>query len=308
MSEKEVLGKTYHLSVCEDCLTKKHPEYQILNKGRVFNRLCDITNYAFDIPADVSSDWVSQNYAITLENLIIKHGKSDGEDRWKKYCDQQALTNTFEYKKEKYGWDKKKFDKYNNSRAVTIDNLIKRHGEEKGMEVWGGYIAKQKYSCSSDYFIKEYGEEKGKIIYENFIDKKSGFADYSLKSQDLFNTLVYKLKKDYKYYYATNENKEYTIYSDDKHYYLDFYIEELKLCIEFNGDLWHANPNKYKERDYIYSCYVTAGEIWERDRIRTEFLKTRMNDVIIVWERDFKKKGIDKITDELVEMIRTYEQ
>ena len=42
--------------------------------------------------------------AITLENMIRKYGDVDGEIKWEQYKDKQSYTNSYEYKKEKYGW------------------------------------------------------------------------------------------------------------------------------------------------------------------------------------------------------------
>ena len=78
LTKKTVLNNEYYLCVCEDCLSKKFPEYNNLNKSRVFNRICDITNYAFDIPNEVSENWVSQNYSITEKTLISKYGEDEG--------------------------------------------------------------------------------------------------------------------------------------------------------------------------------------------------------------------------------------
>jgi hypothetical protein len=44
------------------------------------------------------------------------------------------------------------------------------------------------------------------------------------------------------------------IKKDTKNYFfnLDCYIRELNIGIEFNGDMWHANPNKYKASDVFH--------------------------------------------------------
>jgi hypothetical protein len=54
---------------------------------------------------------------ITLENMIRKYGEIEGEIRWQSYKDKQAYTNSYEYKREKYGWSFDEWDKYNKSRG-----------------------------------------------------------------------------------------------------------------------------------------------------------------------------------------------
>jgi hypothetical protein len=92
----KILDKEYFLSVCEECLILKYPEYSGKNKSRVFNQMNYITEYAFNIPHSSSVDWKKNSYAITEENLIKKHGLDLGKKKWKEYCDKQANSNTFE--------------------------------------------------------------------------------------------------------------------------------------------------------------------------------------------------------------------
>ena len=311
---KELLGNTYNLSVCEDCLAKNFPEYEKINKSKVFNRICDITCFAFDIPNEIAEKWKKQNYSITLETLIHKYGDVNGKLAWEQYCKKQAETNTFEYKKEKYGWSKEQFKEYNKSRSVTIENLIKKHGEERGLEIWNKYIDRQRYTCSKEYFIKEYGEVIGLNKFNDFADNRLSGLRYSLISQKLFDILKDELE-EYTIFYATH-NGEYTFKDDinNKRYLIDFYIKELNVGIEFNGDSWHANPELYSENDVAVKFLRNktqksiAKDIWKKDKERIDFLKTQLQDVIIVWERDLKKNGIDDTVNNLLEKIQTYKE
>lgn len=312
LSTKQVLGKTYNLCVCEDCLIKKFPEYQSLNKSRVFNRICEITNYAYNIPYDAAEDWKQENYAITEDNLIKKHGEKEGKRRWKEYCDKQAESNTFEYKHEKFGWTREQFDEFNQSRAVTLDNLIKKHGEEEGTKIWEDYCEKQRYSTTLKYFIEKYGKENGEIKFRNFVSKHTFKSGYSIISQKIFDEL--KKHLNYKLYYATHNNEYLFIdENNDQSYLCDFYIEDLNFVIEFNGDVWHANPSIYKEDDITVKFkdkpddYYTAKYIWEKDEKRISFLKTKVKHLIIIWEKDFRKKGLEVVVNELLEQIKSIE-
>ena len=55
----------------------------------------------------------------TLENMIKKHGEIDGKIKWDEYREKQAHSNSFEYKKKKYGWTKEQFDEFNKSRGAS---------------------------------------------------------------------------------------------------------------------------------------------------------------------------------------------
>lgn len=90
---------------------------------------------------------------------------------------------------------------------------------------------------------------------------------------------------------------------------VDLYIKELNLVIEFNGDCWHANPSLFNENDMPFPLNkkYTAKDIWRNDAERLNFLRTKVRDIIIVWEKDLKDRGIDNIVDELLEKIKSYE-
>ena len=71
----------------------------------------------FDIETSkLKSKEFRSNSAVTLKNCIRKYGEIDGEKKFNDYREKQALTNTFEYKRDKYGWTREQFDEYNKSR------------------------------------------------------------------------------------------------------------------------------------------------------------------------------------------------
>lgn len=104
--------------------------------------------------------------AVTLKKMVTLYGKQKGKQKYDDWCYTNKISNTFEYKKEKYGWNKEQFSEFNSSRAVTKDNLVARHGEQKGIEIWESYVEKQRRSgVSLDYFIEKHGEAEGLHIY-----------------------------------------------------------------------------------------------------------------------------------------------
>ncbi len=72
--------------------------------------------------------------------------------------------------------------------------------------------------------------------------------------------------------------------------YLDGYIKD-KCIIEFLGDYWHANPEKYNENEeikYPGGKLKTAKSIWEKDKNRFEFIQSKLNEpIILIWEKDY---------------------
>lgn len=335
------MGNTiYHLSVCEDCLYKKFPEcVDYPHKGKLFMAANKYTQFAFDIPKDIllefskakngnsrekfikkygeeegSRRWDSycKNLALTEEKFINMYGEEEGLRRWDDYRKKQSITNTFEYKQEKYGWTKEQFDEFNKSRAVTIENMVKKYGEEEGVKKFNDYCDRQRYTNTREYFIKEHGEEKGNEKWLNFVNARMDIGAYSLSSQRLFDELISKnsdMFNGHEIYYATHNNEYEIITSDKKMYYLDFYDKTLNICIEFNGEAFHPNPIKYTETDIFKSPFDTQGvlvkDVWDKEQKRYNDLKNEFGiNTIVVWERDYNKSLTDTIQYIISEILK----
>lgn len=84
----------------------------------------------------------------------------------------------------------------------------------------------------------------------------------------------------------------------------DIIIEDKKIVIEVNGDIWHANPLKYKANDEInlFKGLTKAKDIWKRDKIKKNHIESFGYKVIYVWEGDLnsnKQKTYQRLLDEI---------
>ena len=328
---KTLNGRVYPILVCQHCLEKKYPDFKEKNKSRIFNTFNKYVAYAFEIPQDII-DEKNKLSVPTLENCIRKHGEEKGKEVFEEYRRKQAYTNSFEYKHKKYGWTKEQYDEYNKSRSVTLEHLIERHGKDVGIKMWKDYCDRQSYTSSNEYildkfgkdgldtinllkskklegFVRKYGEELGRYKFDEFIKIVSdSFEDtnkyhQSKRGLSFFNKLIEIIKDngyDFKYYYGDNEIRKYS-HIDSVLYSLDFFIPEICLDIEFNGDYWHANPDIYDE-NWIHPIKKCSSlDIWKYDRNREETLKKEFGIVIFnVWEKDIY---IDKKDDEIINLI-----
>jgi hypothetical protein len=151
--------------------------------------------------------------------------------------------------------------------TFSLEKCISKHGEIKGTEVW----KKRQEKWTKNY-------------------KKS---NYSKNSQKLFSSLYDIISVKYKdIYFATlNENKEivdtgknheYRLSLKDRVVMPDFYVEETKKIIEFDGVYWHdykrrnkrENEKREIERDesIINSGYqiLRISELeWEKSPLET---------------------------------------
>lgn len=81
-----------------------------------------------------------------------------------------------------------------------------------------------------------------------------------------------------------------------KRYAFDFLIKSLNILVEFNGDLFHANPNKYLKDDIIPIVKKTAGEIWEKDKKKFDLAIENGYNILVIWETEIKNKSDQEIT------------
>lgn len=215
----------------------------------------------------------------TLENMIAANGEEAGKKKYDNYCAKQAETNTFEYKAKKYGMSKDEFAAYNASRAVTIKNLIARHGEDEGMTIWENYRERQRYTMKIEYFIETYGEIDGVQRYEIFCRGRNFNGGVCITStvENVF-------------YESLHEHIEIEQQIDLGSAYFrpfDFGSIKHKKLIEFYGSYWHADPKTFKETDRHPTTHQTAKMIWSRDRAKRTFALNRGYDIFVIWENDY---------------------
>lgn len=82
---------------------------------------------------------------------------------------------------------------------------------------------------------------------------------------------------------------------------LDFYIPDLNIAIEINGDIWHANPRLYKSGDYIKASSSYSDDIWKKDKIKNEMCNKLSIKLYTIWEYDWKNNR--KITEKKLKTI-----
>jgi hypothetical protein len=266
---------------------------------------------------DITSEELRSRVGYTERQSIEKYGIIEGTKRWKAYCEKHREKNTFESKKKKFNWSEEQFKQYNLSRATTLENLIKRHGQTDGVRKWDTYCKRQAYAgCAKEYFIEKYGpiigvnkyneinKQKG-ITLDKFIRKygeingthrwhellksKSNLTHYSKSSQKLFNE-IQKQMPDHDLSYYDKYGSEYFFYLKYKKRYIfvDLYDKTINKCIEYFGDYWHCNPLIYNENYVIAQNGNTAKEIWKIDEERVILLKDEYNiDTLIIWEAEY---------------------
>ena len=149
-------------------------------------------------------------------------------------------------------------------------------------------VAEAQTLFSQKKCIEKYGEEKGLQIWsERQIKwlsslKKSGLhGGFSKISLELFESISYNIP-NIKFGYD-----EVILKINNMSYSIDCIDIVHKKIIEFYGDYWHANPNKFKATDIIKK--TTAQKIWDHDNQKIRALNDNGYAVLIIWESEYKK-------------------
>ncbi len=195
-------GKKYELSCCEECLLEhfkncppKSPKYHQM-KGNKYGA------YSFGYSEDEYKKLTSITTGVTEKSMIRKWGGEEGLRRWKEYKDKHSYIASKQFYVDKFG-KKEGLERHHQDRAITLKTCIKRHGEDKGKEIWDSYCEKQRYTCSLEYFIKQYGKEEGTKKYNNFRNtlltnlEQECSKSFSRISQELFENLYKKISTYY---------------------------------------------------------------------------------------------------------------
>ena len=327
---KTVNDIVYSNSMCRECLLSKLPPKKAL-KQKLFNTFGEAVKIAFDIHSD-ELDIINKSRAVTLENMQNLYGDEEGKIRYDSYCKKQSDTNKFEHKKEKHGWTEEQFREFNLSRASTLENFIKRHGEEKGSEMWADYCKIQSETSTSEYINSTQSKERLAYIKiarnrsfdwcmlkcdndeikakEMFTNIRGFDKNYSESSAVFFDLVIEKVKKltDIQFGKPLMRKKELVLMdsqSNKKRYY-DFCMMGIKLIVEYHGDMWHANPNKYGPEDITCSFYkmdnITAERVWANDERKKQIAEEAGFMLEVVWESE-RKTRLDEIVDLIVKLL-----
>jgi len=306
--------------VCHECNTK-HPQitHTHLKRSHGMNLDQYVAKYSLT-KTDLSCFNVRDLRKATLANMIKKYGEKEGNIRWEQYKQKQAFSNSFEYKQQRYGWTKEKFDEYNNKRASTKQNFVKRHGVEEGTKKWNEYRKRQSYAgVTEDYFIEKYGsvegaqkfkevcskkgnsidtfiarhgEILGKEKWERLCEKQSQYRRQSILANNLFNEILNNLPETmHSTIFFDSKNHEYFFAKKGyKTLFVDFYCASSKKIIEFAGDYWHGNPNIYVPEYFIKQANATAGDLYLYTLQKNNILQNVHGcKVLLIWESEYKK-------------------
>lgn len=154
-----------------------------------------------------------------------------------------------------------------NKFPCTLENFIKKYGLEIGKKKYNERCEKISYTSSKDFFIEKYGIEKGNEIWKN----KYKMTKKSRKSQTIAVVLD---TLNIRYQTEKNINSK----------FVDYYLVDFNIVIEYFGDYWHVNPKVYESNFYISQLKMRAADVWKKDKERLDIIKQNIDSIIVIWE------------------------
>lgn len=286
--------------------------------------------YLFDVPEEELDKARAKLATASKKYWVDKLGEEAGEKRYNQITERQAYTASTEYFIKERGLSKQEAEEFHKSRACTLKNFISRYGEEEGKKRWDEYCEREAYAGNKlEYFIEKYGETEGREKYlevcdkkqlteENFVrkyGKTEGLKRWAMltcgRQHSMISQVLFKQLDEYdpilkaKSKYGDKNGELHIKINNDtavKNYYADYAF--FNKIIEFNGDVWHANPKKYNADDFITIKNQTVKEIWEHDKKRIELIESLGYKVKTIWESDYKDNP-EKVIKECHEFLRS---
>jgi hypothetical protein len=131
---------------------------------------------------------------------------------------------------------------------------------------------------------------------------------YSKISQDLFYKIleIYDISDKDKVYFATH-NSEFKLGKKEGGVWLyDFTDIKNKKIIEFHGDMFHGNPNKYKPSDYPHPFRknVTAQEMWGKDKRKYDVAIGEGFEVLVIWDSEYRWGNKQEVINKCVKFLQ----
>lgn len=214
---------------------------------------------------------------------------------------------------EKWVEKQKKLKEWGSTGSCNLIYYINKGFSEEEAKI---ELSKRQSTFSKEKCIEKYGYDDGILRFTERQTKWSKSLSsggklkigYSKTSQELFYKILenYCIEDKDKVFFATH-NKEFKISKSDGGVWLyDFTDIKNNKIIEYNGDLFHGNPKKFKGDDHPhpFNRETTAKEIWEKDEIKINKAKENGFDILVIWDSEYRWGNKDKIINKCLKFLK----
>lgn len=176
-------------------------------------------------------------------------------------------------------------------------------------------VTEHQTTFSKQKCIDKYGEVEGLHIFTERQNKwqkelykggklKSGYSEIS---QKLFYKLIENVNtNDLNYIFFAKKGGEFVLSDKNGFYRYDFTDIKNKKIIEYNGDDYHANPDKYSEHDTPnpFRKELTAQEIWTKDTNKKKLAEENGFKVLVIWDSEYRWGNKEEIINKCIKFLK----
>jgi len=162
------------------------------------------------------------------------------------------------------------------------------HNDDGTIKLNKGMFSKKRYENMSKTDYEEMCKRNKKISieYHKVLDKDSNLKEEHYKKV-FKNSRIGYISRAQKDIYSLLKEDGFLLEQCIMGLFVDIVHLDRKIIIEYNGDMWHANPRMYKPDDYIEMIKMTAYEKWNKDRNRRFRLRRAGYHIIVIWENEW---------------------
>lgn len=266
--------------------------------------------------------YLSKGYSIEESKSLLKERTLEIKNKANKTKKEISETDPTFSKRGGYGINKWKLLgysdedsklKYEESKSSRFEKIQEFHKENPNfykskrtgqVEYWSnkGFteeeskwkVKESQATFSLDKCIEKYGEIEGPIkfnerqkkwtksLFANFKKYGDGRSMQSKWASDLIDYICNFLD-------ILRPIKEKWITSIDGTLRCSYDFTYDRKIIEFNGDMWHANPLIHDRNYIIPKCKIIASEKWKIDEEKIRLAESKGYKVLIVWESEYKE-------------------
>ena len=217
--------------------------------------------------------WLNKGFTIEESNAKIKEHqkksnsllveKLQNNEKFSKLVKTKQSNSILYWLNNGYSEDEAKVKLTERQTTFSLKKCVEKYGELEGKKIWNERQKKWLKSLNNNDNLK---------------------MGYSSISQELFRNL------DGEFVFYASKNSELPLNNSEYGFLYDFSDILSKKIIEFNGDIYHANPLFYKENDTPNPFNkMTSKELWEKDRKKIELAEKNGFQVLTIWESEYKK-------------------
>lgn len=192
--------------------------------------------------------------------------------------------------------------------VTSLEFYNKKYGEEEGLIRYNKRVLNISYTSSRKYYIDKYGKEEGNNLYNTLV--KNRIVPMSRASKESF----YFLKEVFKYlrkngidkndiYWGVGHSSEWFINTGNSIFFYDFTIPKLNIIIEYNGTMFHPNPDKIlKDWKCLYSG-LSYDVVLKNDILKKQIAINKGFEYIVVYSDDNLAIKLTEIIDKINKVI-----